>query len=29
MKKGKKYNDSVKLLEKAKLYEPLEALNLV
>ena len=29
MKKGKKYNDSVKLLEKAKLYEPLEALDLV
>ena len=29
MKKGKKYNDSVKLLEKAKLYEPLEALGLV
>ena len=29
MKKGKKYIDSVKLLEKAKLYEPLEALDLV
>ncbi len=29
MKKGKKYQDSVKLIEKGKLYDPSEALNLV
>ena len=29
MKKGKKYQDSVKLLEKSKLYDPAEALGLV
>ncbi len=29
MKKGKKYQDSVKLLEKGKLYDPAEALDLV
>lgn len=29
MKKGKKYQDSVKLLEKGKLYDPSEALDLV
>ncbi len=29
MKKGKKYQDSVKLLEKGKLYDPMEALDLV
>ena len=29
MKKGKKYQDSVKLLEKGKLYDSSEALNLV
>ena len=29
MKKGKKYIDSVKLLEKAKLYDPSEAIELV
>ena len=29
MKKGKKYQDSVKLLEKGKLYEPADALDLV
>jgi len=29
MKKGKKYTDSVKLLEKAKLYDPSEAIDLV
>lgn len=29
MKKGKKYQDSVKLIEKGKLYDPAEALDLV
>ena len=29
MTKGKKYQDSVKLLEKSKIYDPNEALNLV
>lgn len=29
MKKGKKYQDSVKLIEKGKLYDPQEALDLV
>jgi len=29
VKKGKKYQDSVKLLEKSKLYDPAEALGLV
>ena len=29
MKKGKKYQDSVKLLEKGKLYDPADALDLV
>ncbi len=29
MKKGKKYQDSVKLIEKGKLYDPAEALELV
>ena len=29
MKKGKKYQDSVKLLEKGKLYDAEEALDLV
>ncbi|MBQ3573826.1 MAG: 50S ribosomal protein L1, partial [Clostridia bacterium] len=29
MKKGKKYQDSVKLLEKGKLYDTAEALDLV
>lgn len=29
MKKGKKYQDSAKLIEKGKLYEPAEALDLV
>lgn len=29
MKKGKKYQDSVKLIEKGKLYDPSEALDLV
>ena len=29
MKKGRKYQDSVKLLEKSKLYDPAEALGLV
>lgn len=29
MKKGKKYQDSVKLIEKGKLYDPSEALELV
>lgn len=27
MKKGKKYMDSVKLLEKSKLYDPEEAVD--
>ncbi|MBQ4044375.1 MAG: 50S ribosomal protein L1, partial [Clostridia bacterium] len=29
MKFGKKYTDSVKLIEKAKLYDPAEAIELV
>ncbi len=29
MKKGKKYQDSVKLIEKGKMYDPTEALDLV
>jgi len=29
MKKGKKYSDSVKLIDKAKLYDPAEAIDLV
>ncbi len=29
MKKGKKYQDSVKLIEKGKLYDPVDALDLV
>ena len=29
MKKGKKYQDSIKLIEKGKLYDPAEALDLV
>ena len=29
MKKGKKYQESVKLIEKGKLYDPSEALDLV
>ncbi|MBR6744476.1 MAG: 50S ribosomal protein L1, partial [Clostridia bacterium] len=29
MTKGKKYQDSVKLLEKSKIYDPNEALDLV
>lgn len=29
MKKGKKYQDSVKLIEQANLYDPNEALDLV